>query len=332
MAVATNSVDAKPRWLSGEELARMQPKTREHLIEDLLPAAGVVMIAADAKAGKSTLALELCRAVCTGTRALEHFPAKHGTTIYWMADDTSQGRFIRNYQEIFGGQGLPNFHAGLFRLPLLEGGEDELIAAINRHQAKFAVVDALTSIRGTREKDFVKQEYDELRVLSEIGNSYQCLIAVLHHQATGKRGSADNPFRLTAGSFAVNAAVDAILTIGFYSITRTERIVTLAGRDLDATTFLYARDAERRLFYIGGDGWADGWDDALKTWREIRTGTFDSAAVAEALGVTDRSGRSKLAIWREAGIVEDLGGRRYAWSHAFMAAVERLRNGSGGGR
>lgn len=332
MAIAENAADAKPRWLSGEELARMQPKTREHLIEDLLPAAGVVMIAADAKAGKSTLALELCRAVCTGTRALEHFQAKQGTALYWMADDQARDRFVRNYQQVFDGQALPNFHAGLFRLPLLEGGEDELIAAINRYQARFVVVDALTSIRGTRAQDFVKQEYDELRILSDIGNSYQCLVAVLHHQATGKRGSAENPFRQIAGSYAVNAATDVILTLNYYSITRTERIVTLAGRDLDAATFLYARDPQRRLFYVGGNGWADGWDDALKTYREIRTGTFDSFAVGEALGVTDRSGRAKLAVWREAGIVEDLGGRRYAWSHAFMAAVERLRNGSGGGR
>lgn len=332
MAVATNAVDAKPRWLSGEELARMEPMRREHLIQDLLPAAGVALIVADAKAGKSTLALELCRAVCNGTRALEHFQAKKGAALYWMADDQARDRFARNYQEVFDGQGLPNFHAGLFRLPLLEGGEDELVSAISRNQARFVVVDALTSIRGAREKDFVKQEYDELRILSDIGNSYQCLIAVLHHQATGKRGSAENPFRQTAGSFAVNAAVDAILTIGFPAIVRTERIVTLAGRDLDATTFLYARDPQRRLFYIGGNGWAEGWDDALKTYREIQTGTFDSSAVGEALGVTDRSGRAKLAIWREAGIVEDLGGRRYAWSHAFMAAVERLRNGSGGGR
>lgn len=332
MAEALNTVDTKPRWMSGEELAAMKPKTREHLIQDLLPAAGVVMLAADAKAGKSTLALELCRAVCTGTQALEHFQARHGAALYWMADDQAQDRFVRNYQEVFDGQGLPNFHAGLFRLPLLEGGEDELIYAINRHRARFVVVDALTAIRGARDKDFVQQEYNELRVLSDIGNSYQCLITVLHHQATGKRGSAENPFRQTAGSFAVNAAVDAIITLGYYSITRTERIVTLAGRDLDASTFLYARDAQRRLFYLGGAGWADGWDDALKTYREIRTGTFDSLAVGEALGVSDRSGRAKLAVWREAGIVEDLGGRRYAWSHAFMKAVERIRNGSGGGR
>ena len=326
MAIVTNTKDTGPRWLSGVELARMIPQKREYLIDELLPAIGVVLVTADAKAGKSTLALECCRAVCTGTRALDTFTAQPGAALYWMADDGSEGRFIRNYQEVFDGAGLPNFQAGIFRLPLSEGGNEELIAALHRTKARLVVIDCLTSIRGVQnDKDFVRREYDELRILADLSSAHKCCIVVLHHRATAKRGSPDNPFRQTAGSYSLNAAVDGLLTIGLYSITRSERIVTLAGRDMDSSTFLYARDRDRKLFFVGGAQWVECWDDALRVYRHLQARTVDGSAVAEALGIADRNGRARLARWRAAGIVEDIGSRRHAWSDAFVSVAERLQ-------
>lgn len=325
MAVAVNMADLKPRWISGEELARMKVEKREDLVEGLLPTEGLVLFTADAKAGKSTLALELCRAVCTGTPALERFNTKRTGAIYWMADDTNVNRFVANYQKTFGGVGATDFHSLTHRQQLLDGGADELQKALYRTGAKLAVVDCLTAIRCTREtRDFVRAEYDELRVLSALATEHSCCILLLHHRATGKRGNEDNPFRLNAGSFGINAGADALLTLGLFSVTRTERVVKLVGRDTTASTFLYARDKAGRLFWIGPESWAENWDDALKVYRTTGTGPLDGSVVGEALGVSDRSGRAKLASWRIAGIVLDVGGRRHAWSEDFRAVAERL--------
>lgn len=329
MAIAMNIIDTKPRWLTGRELAAMQPASRDALIECLLPEQGLILLSADAKAGKSTLALELCRSVCTGEPALEHFQPKRGAALYWMADDTAQARFVRNYQEVFAGAEDAPFESLLARMPLCGEGALELRAAIARSGAKLAVVDCLTAIRSEREQDFVRQEYGEMRLLADLAAEQSCCILLLHHKATAKRNNSDNPFRLTAGSFAASAGPDGLMALDWLKPTRPERIVAFISRDLDPLSFLYARDPQtRRLFYIGGEGWGEHWDDALRAYRAERTGTIDSTIVAEALATSDRTARSRLAVWRSAGLVEETGRHTYVWSIQFMTAAERLVGGA----
>jgi hypothetical protein len=307
----------------------MEIKHREQLIAGLLPADGCVLLAADPKTGKSTLALELCRAVATGTPALGALDTAHGATLYWMADDTSRDRFVRNYQQTFGREPLHNFEAYLERLPLHSGGLDLLRAALRRTGARLAIIDCLTAVRHIRaeKSDFVLEEFDELRMLSDLGREHHCCILVIHHLASGRRASNTNPFIGTAGSFALNGAADGLIALGVFGITRTERILTAAHRDDVPQRMLYARDAGGRLFYLGGDDWVDLWPDALAAYRLISDSTFDGTAVGNALGVSDRAGRAKLARWRTAGIAEDLGGKKHAWANAFLKAVHRLEGG-----
>ncbi|MEJ5370249.1 MAG: AAA family ATPase [Bryobacteraceae bacterium] len=322
-------MDTKPRWISGKELAAMKPASRDALIENLLPEQGLILLSADPKAGKSTFALELCRAICTGEPALEHFQPKQGAALYWMADDTAQARFVRNYQEVFAGVEDSPFESLLARMPLCGEGALELRSAIARSGAKLAVIDCLTSIRSEREQDFVRQEYEEMRLLADLAAEQSCCILLLHHKATGKRNNGDNPFRLTAGSFAASTGPDGLMVLDWLKATRPERFVTFVSRDLDPLSFLYARDPQtRRLFYIGGEGWDEHWDDALRAYRAERTGTLDSAVLATILDATERTARSRLAVWRTAGLVEETGRHSYVWSNQFMAAAERLIGGA----
>jgi hypothetical protein len=315
--------------MTGKELAAMQIEQREQLVNGLLLAEGCVLLTADAKAGKSTLALELCRAVVTGTPALEFLNVSQGPALYWMADDGSRERFVRAYQQTFANEPLDNFEAYLERLPLLGGGLDLLRAALKRTAARLTVIDSLTAIRSPRDRndDFVQNEYDELRLLSDLGREHHCCILVIHHLATGRRATGPNPFIGAAGSFALNGAADGLMTLGLITITRTERIVTAVHRDAPPQRFLYARDQAGKLFYLGGDEWVNCWEDAVQAYRNIESVAFDGAAIGDALGVSDRAGRAKLARWKQAGIVEDIGGRQHAWSEAFLEAVKRLQGG-----
>ncbi len=328
MARAENVVDIEPRWITGEELSRMTIKKHEALIEDLLPADGVVLLTADAKGGKSTLSLELCRAVTTGTPALERFsvPASR-PAIYWQADDTSQQRFIRNYQEITNGTPLPNFAALVARLPLAMGGIEELDSAIRRTGARLAVVDCLTSVRAARTSDFVVQEYDELRGLSELATERHVCILVLHHLASGRRATGGNPFIGNAGSFSLNGGADGLMTLGLFSVTRPERAVTVIGRDTDASRFVYARDAAKQLFYVAGADLADIWEDAFRLYRLIGDQLFGAKEVAEALGIGDRQGRNRLARLRLAGAADELNGKQAHWQECFTAIAKRVIGG-----
>jgi len=327
MAVAINLTAAEPRWLTGRDLCDMKIEQRDELVTGLLPTEGCILLTADAKAGKSTLALELCRAVATGTPALEFLPARQGPSLFWMADDISRNRFVANYQQTFNNEPLENFEAYLERLPLSGGGLDLLYAALKRTGARLAIIDCLTSIRSVRDRtdNFVQQEYDELRLLSDLGRDHHCCIVVIHHLATGKRANGPNPFIGAAGSFALNGAADGLITLGLLGITRPERIVTAVHRDASPRRFLYGRDPSGRLFYIGGDEWVSLWGDALQAYHAISGSMFDGAAVGEALGVSDRAGRAKLSHWRQAGVVENAGGRQHTWTADFTRAVNRLQ-------
>ena len=305
----------------------MQIKSCEHLVSNLLPAEGCVILAGDSKTGKSTLSLELARAVVTGSPALEALPAMPGAAIYWQADDGSKERFIRNFREAFHGQPIKGFEVCFDALPLFGGGLEMLDKALGRTRAKLAIVDSLIAIRNTRDQaeDFVRTEYAELRALSDLGRTHHCLVLVLHHYASGRRAAGSNPMIGMAGSFGVTAGVDGLIALTLLSLTRAERILTVVTRDSPPQKMIYGRDPAGRLFHIGFGEWADYWDEALMVYRSLRDrSTIDGTDVAEALGVADRNGRVRLARWRMAGIVEDMGGRKHAWTDAFMTAAGRL--------
>lgn len=302
---------------------------RPNLIQGVMGAAGLTMVAADAKGGKSVLCLEACRAVTTGSDFLGRFPVIQGPALYWQADDTNRERFITNYQSVLrsnGNKPLPRFEAMVKRLPLLGDGIVELEKRIVTTGAVLAVVDCLTSIRAARREDWVQQEYDELRALSDLGAKHKCCIALIHHLASGRRASESNPFIGTAGSFAVGGSVDGQIVLGLLTATRTERFVTLNGRDVDALRFIYGRDLDGSLFFVAGGELADQWEDAVRIFRAVGDVRLDGKMVGEATGVSDRQGRSKIAKLRYAGAVDELTERRFAWREDFRSVMERVIN------
>jgi RecA-family ATPase len=58
--------------------------------------------------------------------------------------------------------------------------------AISERSGGLAVVDSFTTIRGTNRGDFVKQEYDALRIFSEITVRTRCTIILVHHHSKGQ--------------------------------------------------------------------------------------------------------------------------------------------------
>jgi hypothetical protein len=128
-------------------------------------------------------------------------------------------------------------------------------------------------------------------------------VLLLHHNASGRRASSVNPFLGAAGTFALNAGVDGLLSMGVYSTTRTERVVSVSGRDFDAGIFVYARDEEGRLFFVAGGSLAEVWEEALRLYRAIPGSTFGGKDVGEA---TARATEMGERSWRGSG-------RRVRW-------------------
>jgi hypothetical protein len=317
-------------WLNGEALANMIIEKRTSRIKGVVGGPGTHMMASDPKAGKSRFGLECCYAVTTGTPLLGRFEVvAPAPALYWQADDTNLARFVANYQNLLhsmnGGRPLPNFEALTKRMTLIEDyGLQMLEDRIRVTGAGLAVVDCLQAVRGTRTRDFVGQEFGESRLLSEVGTRTGCSVLLLHHNASGRRASSVNPFLGAAGTFALNAGVDGLLSMGVYSTTRTERVVSVSGRDFDAGIFVYARDEEGRLFFVAGGSLAEVWEEALRLYRAIPGSTFGGKDVGEATGTSDRNGRAKLARLRAVGVVEDLSERRFTWLKSFTEMAQRV--------
>jgi hypothetical protein len=314
-------------WLSGEGMATMETRKRQNLVDGVVGGEGLTTILADPKGGKSVLCLELCRAVTTGDDFLGRFKVKQGPAIYLQSDDTNKDRFVGNYQDLLetnGGKPFPNFHVAIARVPLVPDGAILLDKKIQETGAKVVVIDCFQSIRGLKTSDWVSQEYDQLRMLSELGTKHKTSVVLIHHLATGKRATAANPFLGAAGSFAVGGSVDGQVCLNLFSFSRTERTVSLQGRDVDAARFIFARGEDKRLFYVCGGEQADLWEEAVRIYRAVGYSGLDGKSVGEACGVSDRHGRAKVARLRAAGIVEDMTDRKFAWNSEFHDLMERV--------
>lgn len=57
-------------WIGGTELMQMKPRNKQMVVDRILPAGGLTVIASKSKSGKTTLMVEICHAVSTGRPVL----------------------------------------------------------------------------------------------------------------------------------------------------------------------------------------------------------------------------------------------------------------------
>ena len=247
--VDTNSAtDLEPLiWIGGAELAEVKPRRKQMVVDRILPAGALVLNASKPKTGKTTLMVEFCCAVSTGRPALGHYAVTHGPVLYWLADDPNVSRFAEIWRIVSGDAKIENFQLCTTRQHLYPDGITNLREAVRQFQPVLIVVDSYTTIRTPRTKntDFVKAEYDDMRRLSELAAETGCAINLIHHQSKAKQA---DPFDAAAGSYAMGAGADGRIVVE--KLEDTERLVRIDGRDLDAFEFVYARGVDRRLFRV----------------------------------------------------------------------------------
>ncbi len=310
-----------------EELEVMKVQKKPHLIEGILSAQGGTLLAADAKTGKSTLAMEMSVAVCRGEHFLGAFATQQGGCIYWMADDLNVGRFALNYKQLSQGRAVPKFVAIIERRALVPDGLLMLEQAITQTKAVLVIIDCLTAVRSRRQsgEDFVASEYNELSMLNEFAAKHQVAVLLQHHMSScahvGK-----NVFNTIAGSFAIGGAPDDLLALQSFTRTRTERVLLMQGRDVDCVPVVYARDEAGRLFFVASGALADAWDEAYRLYLGLgEVEAMGAKEIAEAMGVGDRMGRYKAAALRHAGVLTEISNRRFAWDKSILQTLRQVK-------
>ncbi len=321
----THNSTAEPEpfvWIGGTELTEMEPRNKQMVVDKVLPAGGLTVIASKSKSGKTTLMVEVCHAVSTGRPALGHYKVIHGPVLYWLADDANVPRFAESWRVVSGEVSVENFHLCVIRQHLYPDGIINLRKAAAQFRPVLIVVDSYTNIRTsrTRNTDFVKAEYDDMRQLSELAAETGAAICLIHHQSKTKQ---TDPFDAVAGSYAMSAGADGRMVVE--KLPGTERLVRVDGRDLDAFQFVYARGADRRLFQIIDGPTAEHWERLHLIAGKHRGMPFTPKDAGEAFGLTDRQARRILAQWEHVGSVEEQERGRYVLAGHVVEAAARLQ-------
>ncbi|WP_439368517.1 AAA family ATPase [Bradyrhizobium sp. DASA03120] len=184
----------------------------DDLIEDVLPASGVVALQGDSNTGKTFLALHMADCVQRGVKFLGRNVIQGGAML--VAGEGRQGmskRLTALYRERPSeGRGiavrtdLPNFGAGV------QAAAQKLRAMIARyndqqgHVLRLLVLDNLTRLIGGADMNVTHGVSEMFSALEDIAQEFSLCVVVLHHWNKSGKG---------AGTFAIRAAVDSVLDL-----------------------------------------------------------------------------------------------------------------------
>lgn len=208
-AKQSTKLDAGFMW--GAEVAKSF-KPADDIIEDLLPASGVVVLQGDSNVGKTFVAMEMLDCVWRGTKFLGRNVVQGGAML--IAGEGRKGmekRLTALYRERpCDGRGfavhvdLPNFgkdhDAAVRKLGQIIARYGE----IQGHELKLLVLDNLTRLIGGEDMNLTKGVSDMFGAIENIAHGSGLCVVIIHHWNKSGKG---------AGSFAIRAAVDNVLEL-----------------------------------------------------------------------------------------------------------------------
>ena len=201
-------------------------EVEDWLVDQLLPAGGLSLLAGKPKAGKSTEARSLAMCVARGTTYLGR-TAKQGAVFYLALEEKKSQ--VRAHFERMGGKAEDSILTFVASMP--EDGLAQLEAATRKQRPALIIVDTL--IRATRLKD--ANDYAQVSLALEpylnLARETGAHILLVHHMGKGERGGGD----AILGSTALFATVDTALLLKRTDRYRTIQSIQRYGEDLPET-------------------------------------------------------------------------------------------------
>jgi hypothetical protein len=219
-----------------EQLMASTYKPPLWLIPGLIPE-GFTMIAASPKIGKTIFATNLCEAVATGGRILNHWPVNKGEALYIDQEQTpwkSKNRIELIQQRR--GVNFPKMGITLaFDWPLFdehEKGLERLDTWLGKHpNCTVAVIDVIGKVKGELpgSGNAYEKEYKWYSKVKQVFDWHRVAGIAIHHDTKSQEG--DMIDRIS-GSRAATGAADVVITL---SRKRGQKEGTLyaTGRDIE---------------------------------------------------------------------------------------------------
>lgn len=200
------------------------------LVQGFIPE-GVTMIVAHSKTGKTFLAEDVAVAVALGSKAWGKIEVEQGRVIY-LDTEGSRRRVQKRLFDLLGGQQEWPEELLLTHecITLTPEGLAIVEKMVEQHGPRGFFIDTFNASRPARRPngDLVKEDYDLIRALRQIGEKSHCGMVVLHHASMAAKSDTVNA---GAGTHGLAAAANAVLT---FQRARGEHdaIMHVAGNDL----------------------------------------------------------------------------------------------------
>lgn len=217
--------------VSAAELQRMHIDPPTWVIPNMLPA-GLAVLAASSKVGKSWMAMQMCLAIAKGQTFLEYQTNENGCL--YLALEDSMYRLKDRMNKVLKGRKAPDNYYMAIRASTLD---DKLLAQLTEEleehpDIKLVIVDTLQKVRGGSKKGELLYEYDyrELGPLQQYAYEKGICVLLIHHLR--KMADADDVFNMISGSNGIMGVSDTILII--YKKRREDEAAELhmTGRDV----------------------------------------------------------------------------------------------------
>jgi hypothetical protein len=222
------------------ELYDLPDESRDFVVEGLLPASSLCLLAAKPKVGKSTLSRHIGQAVATGEDVLGR-KVKTGPVVY-LALEEKAGEVRDHFRRMELPEDAPLvtvcYPAGDLGLELVK-------EAIERYRPMLVIVDPIFKLVRVSDTSDYAELTNKLEGLLTLARDSSACILALHHARKGVASEQDTDSVL--GSTGLAAAVDNLILLGREKGERTIETIQRYGSEMPRTRLQLCEDGRSML-------------------------------------------------------------------------------------
>ena len=238
--------------INAHDLQSMDINPVQFVVEDILPH-GLSIIASPPKQGKSWFVLDLCIAVAEGKSFLGKKTNK--CDVLYFALEDSYNRLNDRTSRITDGQDYPKgLYYTLECATLTNGLEEQIELFMTEHpNVKLIVFDTLQYIRSgnkSRNDNAYQADYTEMKLIKALAVKYDVCILLVHHSR--KESNPNDPFSNISGTYGINGAMDAMITITKDNRSDKQAKMSICGRDVEYGDYIVEFNSDRGIWMLTG--------------------------------------------------------------------------------
>lgn len=239
--------------VSARELQALELPPVRFVVDGFIPA-GLSILAAPPKAGKSWLALDLCLSVAMG-RPFLGMKVNRCACLYIALED-SLNRLKERESRVLNGEPAPDNCYFATAAPTLDDGAlpDALEAFIAAHRGVgLIVIDTFQKVRGAPHgrETLYGGDYRESGMLKNFADRHNIAVVLIHHFR--KQGDDADVFNMVSGSSGLTGAADMMATLSQDKRGAETSTLTITGRDVPMSETVVTFDRTLHRWVNRGD-------------------------------------------------------------------------------